>query len=101
MSGKGQMFPESETLTESLAECLQDLLHAEGQLTKALPKMAKAARSAELAQAFEQHLMETEAQVERLKEVFRAIGKKATPKPCKGMAGLIAEGQEVHSAALH
>jgi Mn-containing catalase len=62
---------------------------------KALPKLAKAARSDFLRQAFEQHLAETEDQVARLKEIFRLLGHKATPKPCKGMSGLLAEGQNI------
>jgi Mn-containing catalase len=95
MSGNRAEFPASEPLTASLRDCLRDLLHAEGQLVKALPKMAKAARSEELARCFEQHLAETEGQVERLKEVFGLLGDKAAPKPCKGMAGLVEEGQEV------
>lgn len=89
--------PTSSVLAESLVDCLKDLLHAEGQLVKALPKMAKAARSGSLKQAFEQHLAETKGQVERLKEAFQLLGTKATPKPCKGMEGLLKEGEEVIS----
>jgi Mn-containing catalase len=95
LTGRGAEFPESATLRESLIECLKDLLHAEGQLVKALPKMAKAARSRDLSTCFEQHLAETEGQVERLKAVFEFLGAKAAAKPCKGMAGLVEEGQEV------
>jgi Mn-containing catalase len=95
MSRDGEEGMASEVLTETLGKCLQDLLDAEGQLVKALPKMAKAARASALQQAFEQHLAETEGQVERLKEVFRLLGRKATKKSCKGMAGLIEEGEEV------
>ncbi len=86
---------EDSQLKETLIKSLKDLLHAEEQLVKALPKMAKSARSAELGQVMEQHLMETEQQVERLREVFGLLGQTATAKPCKGMQGLIAEGQEV------
>jgi len=82
-------------IEELLAEQLRDLLHAEGQLVKALPKMAKAASSDLLRLAFETHLEETRDQVERLKEVFGLLEVAATPKPCKGMAGLIEEGNEV------
>ena len=88
----GEM-PGSAIFTEVLAENLQDLLHAEGQLVKALPKLAEAARSPLLKQAFEQHLTETEGHVERLKQVFDQICAKAKAKPCKGMAGLIEEGK--------
>jgi Mn-containing catalase len=84
-----------ELLEELLTEQLRDLLHAEGQLVKALPKMAKAARSGALAAAFETHLGETEEQVERLKEVFGLVGVTAKSKPCRGMTGLIEEGEEV------
>jgi len=84
-----------EMIEELLAEQLRDLLHAEGQLVKALPKMAKAASSDLLRLAFETHLEETRDQVERLKEVFGLLEVAATPKPCKGMAGLIEEGNEV------
>ena len=78
-----------------LLEQLADLLHAEGQLVKALPKMESAANAPRLKQAFAQHLDETREQVERLKEVFVLIGSDAKPKPCKGMAGLLEEGDEV------
>ena len=86
---------EPEVIEELLTEQLRDLLHAEGQLVKALPKMAAAARSDSLKLAFEQHLEETKEQVERLKEVFTLLGAPAKGKPCKGMAGLVEEGDEV------
>ena len=76
-------------------EQLRDLLNAEGQLVKALPKMVKAARSEALKAAFERHLEETKAQVERLKEVFALVGVPAKGKTCKGMEGLLEEGDEV------
>ena len=81
-------------LKELLVEELQDLLHAETQLTKALPEMAKAAHHPKLKEAFEKHLVQTEGHVERLKKVFGLLGEKAQPKPCKAMMGLIEEGQE-------
>ena len=74
---------------------LRDILHAEKQLVKALPKMAKAARSGQLQRLFEVHLEETEAQAERLNECLRLLGAPARAKPCKGMMGIIEEGQEV------
>jgi Mn-containing catalase len=80
---------------EVLVESLQDLLHAEGQLVKALPKMAKGADSDLLRLAFEKHLEETRGHVDRLKEVFGLLGSAAKPKVCKGMAGLLEEGDEV------
>src|SRR3954470_1988521 len=78
-----------------LIDQLQDLLHAEGQLLKALPKMADAATSDLLRMAFQKHLAETEDHVTRLKECFQLLGSSADAKPCKGMEGLIAEGEEV------
>jgi manganese catalase len=84
-----------DVLQELLIEQLQDILHAEKQLVKALPKMVKAARSAKLQQMFEVHLEETQAQVERLNECFNLMGVPAKAKPCKGMMGLLEEGQEI------
>jgi Mn-containing catalase len=76
---------------------LRDILHAEKQLVKALPKMAKAARSAQLQALLQTHLVETEGQVERLNESLQILGVPARAKPCKGMAGLVEEGEEVMS----
>ena len=81
-------------LQEVLVEQLQDLLHAEGQLVKALPKMAKAAHDPKMKQALQKHLEETKGQVDRLKQVFELLGAKAKAKPCKAMQGLVEEGQE-------
>ncbi len=81
-------------LQELLVEEMQDLLHAEGQLVKALPKMAKASKNPKLKQAFEKHLEETKGHVERLKQAFELLGAKSKAKPCKGMQGLVEEGQE-------
>src|SRR5436190_8622945 len=81
-------------LKELLVEQLQDLLHAETQLTGALPKMAEAAHHPKLKEAFEKHLAQTEGHVERLRKVFELLGEKPNAKPCKAMMGLIAEGQE-------
>ncbi len=81
-------------LKELLVEELQDLLHAEGQLLAALPKMAKAAHNPKLKEAFEKHLVQTEGHVDRLKKAFDLLGEKAQPKPCKAMMGLVAEGEE-------
>jgi len=74
---------------------LADIYNAEQQLTKALPKLAKAAESDVLRQAFEDHLEETTEQLSRLDEVFRALGESPKRKTCKGMQGLIEEGKEV------
>jgi Mn-containing catalase len=82
-------------LGDLLIEELRDILHAEKQLTKALPKMAEAARFDQLRELFEQHLVETEAQIERINECFELLGKTPRAKPCKGMMGLVEEGQEI------
>jgi Mn-containing catalase len=82
-------------LGDLLIDELRDILHAEKQLTKALPKMAEAARFDQLRELFEQHLTETETQIERINECFELLGKSARAKPCKGMMGLIEEGQEI------
>jgi Mn-containing catalase len=84
-----------EILQELLIEELRDLLHAENQLVKAIPKMAKAAKNGELKTAFQDHLEQTKGHVERLNQAFDMLGEKAKAKPCKGMAGLVQEGQEV------
>lgn len=83
------------TLHEMLVDEIKDLYHAEKQLTKALPKLAKAATSEDLREAFETHLEETREQVARLEEVFEALDEKVKAKPCKGMAGIIEEGSEM------
>ena len=84
-----------EGLDELLIDELRDILHAEKQLTKALPKMAEAARFDQLRELFEQHLSDTETQIERLNECFDLLGKTARAKPCRGMMGLVEEGQEI------
>ena len=86
-----------EAITELLIDQMRDILHAEKQLLKALPKMAKAARSAQLQALLETHLQETEGQVERLTESLEILGAPARAKPCKGMAGLVEEGEDVMS----
>ncbi len=86
---------EPEMLEELLVDHLRDLLHAEGQLVKALPKMVEAAHDDALKFAFATHLDETQEQVARLKEVFNLLGAQAKGKVCKGMAGLLEEGDEV------
>lgn len=73
---------------------LRDIYNAEKQLTKALPKMVKAASSRELEEALASHLEETEGQVERLEQVFESLGETARGKKCVGMEGLIEEADE-------
>jgi Mn-containing catalase len=89
----------SEAIEALLVDQLQDILHAEKQLLKALPKMIKASRSGQLQGLFDAHLQETEEQVDRLNESLEMLGAPTRAKPCKGMAGLIAEGDEVMSDA--
>jgi ferritin-like metal-binding protein YciE len=84
-----------ELLQELLTEELRDLLSAENQLVKALPKMAKAAKDNDLRSAFEDHLEQTKGHVERLKQIFEMLEEKPRAKTCKGMAGLVEEGAEV------
>jgi ferritin-like metal-binding protein YciE len=74
---------------------LKDVYHAEKQLIRALPRMAKAASNPQLRQAFTTHLKETEGQVQRLERVFKEIGQAPRGKKCEGMAGLLEEGKEV------
>src|ERR1700679_2442770 len=81
-------------LKELLVEQLQDLLHAETQLTGALPKMAEAAHHPKLKEAFEKHIVQTEDHVERLRNALSLLGEQAEPKPCKAMMGLVEEGKE-------
>lgn len=76
-------------------EELRDIYSAEKQLVKALPKLAKAASNPTLRAAIEDHLSETEGQVARLETIFESLGEKATGKKCKGMEGLIKEGDEM------
>ncbi|HET8770395.1 MAG TPA: ferritin-like domain-containing protein [Gemmatimonadaceae bacterium] len=87
-----------ESMQDVFVEQLKDVLNAEKQLTKALPKMAKGAHSPKLREAFENHLRETETHVERLEQVFERLGKRAQGKMCHGMEGLIKEGQEAIDA---
>lgn len=79
---------------------LKDLYSAEKQITRALPKMAKAATSEELRDAFQTHLEETRGQIERLERVFEMIGKPASGKTCKAMKGLLEEGEETMKETL-
>jgi ferritin-like metal-binding protein YciE len=85
------------TMDELLIDELRDLYDAEKQLTKALPKMAKASTSEQLRTAFEEHLRQTEGHVERLEQIFEQLGQKASGKKCAAMNGLIKEGEDVAS----
>ena len=76
---------------------LKDIYGAEKALTKALPRMAKAATSPELKKAFQQHLEVTKKQMTRLEKIFEQMGKKAQSKKCEAMDGLIEESEEIIS----
>jgi ferritin-like metal-binding protein YciE len=82
-------------LKELYVEELRDLYNAEQLLTKALPKMARAAHSPELRAGFEKHLGQTRGHVERLEKIFRDLDQKPTGKKCKGMEGIVEEGEEM------
>jgi ferritin-like metal-binding protein YciE len=84
-----------DSLEKLFLEELKDVYNAEKQLLRALPRMAKAAESPELQQAFNKHTKETEGQVQRLERVFQELGQSARGKTCKGMQGLVEEGKEV------
>lgn len=85
------------TMNDLFLDEIRDLYDAEKQLTKALPKMAKAASSEELQAAIEDHLQQTQGHVDRLEEIFEALGEKGTGKKCAAMSGLIKEGEEIVS----
>ena len=84
-----------DSLRELYIDELKDLYSAEKQLTKALPKMAKAATSEELSAGFEEHLEQTQGHVQRLEEIFSMMDEKPTGKKCMGMEGLVKEGAEI------
>jgi ferritin-like metal-binding protein YciE len=84
-----------ETIQQLFVEELKDLYSAEKQITRALPKLMKAAKSEELRTAFENHLHETQQQVQRLEKVSEMMGKGLSGKTCNGMKGLLEEGSEM------
>jgi len=97
-SASGTVKPKAsaaEGLRDLFEDSLKDIYWAEKALTKALPKMAKNATSANLKAAIEDHLTVTQEQVARLEKVFEIIGKKATAKKCDAMEGLIKEGEGI------
>ena len=82
-------------LDDLFLDTLKDIYYAERQILKALPKMAKAAMSPDLKAGFEQHLAETEVQVERLQQVVEILGKPARGKTCDAILGILEEGKEI------
>jgi ferritin-like metal-binding protein YciE len=95
LDGPFRAMSKISTPRDLLVEELKDLYSAENQLTKALPKMAKAADSDELREAFETHLQETQGHVARLEKVGKKLGESMKGKKCKAMEGLIEEGKEI------
>ena len=86
---------ETGTLHDAFIDELRDTYDAERQLTKALPKLAKAATSPPLREAFESHLEETQGQIERLERIFESLDEKVRGKHCDGIAGIIEEGKSI------
>lgn len=84
-----------QTLDTLFHETLKDIYYAERKISTALRKMARAAQDPELKAAFQTHEQETQAQYERLSEVFDALGKRPTGKTCDAIEGIIAEAQEI------
>ena len=84
-----------KNLEDALHEELSDILSAETQITKALPKMAEAATNPDLKAGFEEHLQQTEGQIERLNQAFKLLGKEAEKTTCEAMKGIIKEGQSI------
>jgi ferritin-like metal-binding protein YciE len=89
-AGQGNM-----QLEKYFADSLKDIYWAEKALTKALPKMQKAATTEELKTAIEDHLVQTEEHITRLEQVFEILGKKAQAKKCDAMEGILKEGETV------
>jgi ferritin-like metal-binding protein YciE len=92
---KEEQIMQENALKDLYLDELRDIYDAEQQLVKALPKMAKASTSSELRSGFEEHLEQTKGHVDRLTQIFEALGEKPTGKKCKGMQGLVAEGAEM------
>ena len=88
------------TLHDAFIDELRDTYDAEKQLTKALPKLAKAASNPKLRQAFESHLQETQGQIDRLEQVFESLDEKVRGKHCDGIAGIIEEGKSIMEEEL-
>ena len=89
-----------KTVQDLFLEELRDIYHAEKQLTRALPKMARAASNGQLKEAFTQHLEETRGQIERLEQVFELLDTRTRGKPCHAMEGLIEEAKEIMEMGL-
>ena len=94
-----------KTLADIFEHTLEDIYYAENAITKALPKIAKAATDAKLKKAAEHHLEETKDQIRKLEQVFKSIGKKASGEKCDAIEGLIKEAdglmEETSGTALN
>lgn len=88
------MPQQRESLQKLYLEQLQDIWSAEEQILEALPKMTEQTTHADLKRAFQQHYQQTEQQVQRLEKIFNDLGEEPGEKTCKGMQGLIKEGNE-------
>ncbi|MES2305803.1 MAG: ferritin-like domain-containing protein [Gemmatimonadota bacterium] len=84
-----------QSLHELMLEELRDMLHSEKQLVKALPKVITAANHPGLRSALEAHLEETEGHVATLKQAFKALDEKVSPKRCRAMEGILKEADEL------
>jgi len=84
-----------KTLNDLFLTTLKDVYYAEKAILRALPKMAKAAESGDLKEAFVKHRDETAGHVERLEQIFDKLGKKASGKTCEAIKGIIEEGEEI------
>ena len=89
------MPAKAKTLDDLFLQTLKDIYYAERKILKSLPRMAKAAESKELKQAFNTHREETQGQIERLEQVFEMLGKRASGKTCEAINGLLEEGESV------
>ncbi len=89
------MASKEKGLEELFVETLKDIYYAEKQILRNLPRMAKAATTTELRDAFQKHRDETEQQIERLEQVFEQMGKSARGKSCQAIIGIVEESQEV------
>lgn len=85
----------TRTLDDLFLDTLKDIYFAEKQILKAVPKMARAARSEEGKAGFLRHRDETQGQIDRLEQVFEIVGKPARGKTCEAIQGIIAEGEEI------
>jgi ferritin-like metal-binding protein YciE len=91
----GRPAKQEKDLNDLFYETAKDIYYAEKQIVRALPKMARAARSDELKRAFQQHLEQTRGHVDRLERVFEMLDKPARGKTCDAILGIIEEGKEI------